>query len=93
MDHVVEGNGKSMLDNSLVVWLNGLGKGNNHTRDNIPYVLAGSAGGYFPTGRYLTYDNAHNDLMVSILNAMGLPNEKTFGDPSLCKGPLPGLAS
>ena len=30
--------------------------------------------------------------MVSVLNAMGLRDEKTFGDPSFCKGPLPGLA-
>jgi hypothetical protein len=93
MDGVTEGNGKTMLDNGLMVWLNGLGKGNNHTRNNIPYVLAGSAGGYFTTGRFLKYNNAHNDLMVSILNGLGLPGEKTFGDPSVCKGPLPGLAA
>jgi hypothetical protein len=92
MDAIVEANGKTMLDNSLVIWTNGLGKGNNHTRQNIPYVLLGSAGGYFTTGRYLQFNNAHNDLLVSILNAMGLPGEKTFGDPALCKGALPGLA-
>jgi hypothetical protein len=93
MDSVVEGNGKTMLDNSLVIWTNGLGKGNNHSRQNIPYVLLGSAGGYFATGRYLQFNNAHNDLLVSVLNAMGLRDEKTFGDPSLCKGPLPGLTA
>jgi uncharacterized protein DUF1588 len=93
MDAVVESNGKTMLDNSLVIWTNGLGKGNNHSRQNIPYVLLGSAGGYLATGRYLQFDNAHNDLLVSIMNAMGLRDEKTFGDASLCKGPLPGLAA
>jgi hypothetical protein len=93
MDGLVESNGKTMLDNSLVIWTNGLGKGNNHTRQNIPYVLLGSAGGYFATGRYLQFNNAHNDLLVSILNAMGLPAEKTFGDPAQCKGPLPGLTA
>jgi len=93
MDSVVEAGGKTMLDNSLVIWTNGLGKGNNHTRNNIPYVLLGSAGGALPTGRYLQFDNAHNDLLVSILHAMGLRDEKTFGDPSLCKGPLPGLVA
>jgi hypothetical protein len=91
MDGVVEANGKTMLDNSLVIWTNGLGKGNTHTRNDIPYVLLGSAGGYLATGRYLQFNNAHNDLLVSILNAMGLRDEKTFGDPSLCKGPLPGM--
>jgi hypothetical protein len=93
MDGVVEPNGKTMLDNSLVIWTNGLGKGNNHTRQNVPWVLLGSAGGYFATGRYLQFNNPHNDLLVSILNAMGLPDEKTFGDPSLCKGPLSGLTA
>jgi hypothetical protein len=91
MDAVVESNGKTMLDNSLVIWTNGLGKGNNHSRDNIPWALLGSAGGYLATGRYLQFNNAHNDLLVTILNAMGLRDEKTFGDASLCKGPLPGL--
>jgi hypothetical protein len=93
MDAVVEGNGKTMLDNSLVVWTNGLGKGNSHTRKNIPFVLAGSAGGYFKTGQFLQCMNAHNDLLLSILHAAGLKNETTFGDPAFCTGPLPGLAA
>jgi hypothetical protein len=93
MDGVTESNGKTMLDNSVVMWTNGLGKGNNHTRSNIPYVLVGSAGGALATGRYLQLNNAHNDLMISILHAMGLTDETKFGDPSLCKGPLPGLAA
>jgi len=92
MDAVVEGNGKTMLDNSLVVWTNGLGKGNNHTRKSIPFVLGGSAGGYFKTGQFLQCANAHNDLLLSILHAAGLKDETTFGDPTFCKGPLPGLA-
>ena len=93
LDGVMEANGKTMLDNSLVIWLNGLGDGNNHTRKNTPYVLAGSAGGYFNTGRYLQFSNNHNDLLVSILHAMGLRDEKTFGDPKYCTGPLPGLTA
>jgi uncharacterized protein DUF1552 len=93
MDAVVEADGKTMLDSSLVIWTNGLGKGNTHTRNNIPYVLLGSARGHLATGRYLEFNNPHNDLLVSILHAMGLPEEKTFGDPSLCKGPLPGLTA
>ena len=92
MDSVMEGNGKSMLDNSLVVWLNGLGKGNNHTRHDIPYVMAGTGNGYFVTGRSFQFSNNHNDLLLSIMHAMGLKDEKTFGDPNFCMGPLPGLA-
>jgi hypothetical protein len=32
-----------MLDNTLLVWTNELGKGNSHTLDNIPLVIVGGA--------------------------------------------------
>ncbi|MEM6473828.1 MAG: DUF1552 domain-containing protein, partial [Planctomycetota bacterium] len=31
----------SLLDNTTIVWTNELGKGNSHTRDNIPFVMIG----------------------------------------------------
>ncbi len=93
LDGVMESNGKTMLDNSLVVWTNGLGRGGSHTRKDIPYVLAGSAGGYFNTGKFLQCNNNHNDLLVSMMHAMGLRDERTFGDAKYCTGPLPGLAA
>ena len=52
MDGVMEPNGKTMLDNSLVIFTDGLGKGNNHSRKNIPWVLMGSAGGALQTGKF-----------------------------------------
>src|SRR5262249_43983040 len=72
---------------------NELAKGNAHGRVGAPYVLAGSAGGALLTGRYLAYDGQsvpHNNLLVSILNAMGVP-DRTFGKPDWCTGPLTGL--
>ena len=33
------GGSGSLLDNTLVVWTNELGKGNSHTLDDIPFVL------------------------------------------------------
>ena len=56
-------------------------------------MLAGSAGGALQTGRSLSYDGQglpHNNLLVSILNAMGVP-DTTFGKPDWCTGPLTGL--
>ena len=85
--------GGTMLDSTVVLWGNELGVGNNHTYQNIPWVLAGG-GGYFKTGRYLQYkDQNHNDLLVSLCNAMGLSDVTTFGIPELCKGPLAGLTA
>lgn len=90
MAAITEGGG-SLLDNSIVLWGNELGKGNSHTRYDIPFVMAGSGGGYFRTGRYLKYSGAfHNNLHVSCLNAMGI-NTNTFGNPAYCTGPLPNL--
>jgi hypothetical protein len=81
----------SMLDNTLIVWTNELGKGNSHTLDNIPCVLLGGGFG-FQMGRSLQFDKvAHNRLWMSIAQAMGhhLP---TFGKKELCDGGVLKLA-
>ncbi|HEY6078102.1 MAG TPA: DUF1552 domain-containing protein [Polyangiaceae bacterium] len=89
-----EVDGSSMLDSSLVLWGNELGAGNTHTYKDIPWVIAGSAGGYLKTGRQVNYQNApHNDLLVSVCNAMGLADVTSFGIPGVCRGPLQGLTA
>src|SRR6266853_452468 len=53
----------SMLDNTLLVWTNELGKGNSHTLDNIPCVMIGGGAG-FKMGRFVKYPKvAHNRLL------------------------------
>lgn len=75
----------SMLDHTLLVWTNELGKGNTHTLDNIPYVMLGGGFG-FKMGRSLKFDKAaHNRLWMSVAHAMG-HNLKTFGKVELCDG-------
>jgi hypothetical protein len=87
-----EADGSSMLDNTLVVWVNELARGNAHSHDHMPFVLAGGAGGALRTGRFLSFPKSvpHNNMLVSCLNLMGLP-DTTFGDPAFCTGPLAGL--
>ncbi len=91
---IPEGTG-SMFDNTLLVWCNELGVGWEHSHDHLPFMLAGSAGGYFKTGQLVTAaaGTAQNDLLVSICQAMGLADVTTFGNPAYCKGPLPGLTT
>jgi hypothetical protein len=90
MSEIPEGDG-TMLDNTVVLWCNELAKGNAHNRIDMPYVLAGSCGGYLRPGRWLQYANtSHNDLLVSLCNAMDVP-VNTFGNPAYCSGPLPNL--
>jgi hypothetical protein len=52
---IQEANGKSLLDNMLLFWTNELGVGGTHAYTNVPYVLAGSAGGQLQTGRYIDF--------------------------------------
>jgi hypothetical protein len=54
MDSVVEGNGKTLLDNSLVLYGNELADANAHERSNIPCMVAGG-GGRLSMGRALDY--------------------------------------
>ena len=79
------GQSGSMLDHTLVIWTNELGKGNSHTLDHIPFVLAGNGFG-FRMGRSMWCENSnHNRLLLSLAHAVGHPLE-TFGNPRLCKG-------
>lgn len=81
----------SLLDNTLIVWTNELGKGNSHTLDNIPFVLVGN-GLDFKMGRSLKYGRTpHNRLLLSLAHGFGHRIER-FGNPDFCgDGPLPRL--
>jgi hypothetical protein len=81
----------TLLDNTLIVWTNELGKGSSHTLDNIPFVLVGN-GLDFKLGRSLKCKNVpHNRLLMSLAHGFGHRIEK-FGNPLYCKGgPLSDL--
>ncbi|MEM6958089.1 MAG: DUF1552 domain-containing protein [Myxococcota bacterium] len=55
MDSVVEANGRTMLDNSILLWTNTQGAGDGHRCNNIPIVTLGSGGGQIRTGQFLDY--------------------------------------
>lgn len=86
----------TMLDNTLVIWLNELGKGNSHTLNDIPFLAIGGAPG-LRMGRFLDFSRykeredgkmkvvgrvPHNRLWLAIAKSMGHELE-TFGLPSL----------
>jgi hypothetical protein len=81
----------SLLDNTLIVWTNELGKGNSHTLDNIPWVLVGN-GLDFRMGRSLKYRKLpHNRLLMALAHGMGHHIDR-FGNPDFCgDGVLPDL--
>jgi len=82
------GGGGSLLDNTLIVWTNELGKGNSHTLDNIPFVLVGG-GLNFKMGRSLKLRRTpHNRLLMALAHGFG-HDIKKFGNPDFCAdGPL-----
>ncbi len=88
LDALPDGDG-TMLDSSLLVLCTEVCDGNTHLHGNMPFVLAGGAGGRLSGGRLLDYGGRrHGDLWVSVAQAMGEP-VTWFGDSS--QGALPGL--
>jgi hypothetical protein len=82
------GGSGSLLDNTLLLWTNELGKGSSHTLDNIPFVLVGG-GLDFKMGRSLKLSKVpHNRLLLALAHGFGHRIEK-FGNPDFCgDGPL-----
>ena len=78
----------SLLDNTLIIWTNELGKGSSHTLNDIPFVLVGSGLG-FKMGQSLNLGRVpHNRLLMALAHGFG-HNIKTFGNPAFCSdGPL-----
>ena len=77
------GGSGSLLDNTLIVWTNELGKGNSHTLDNIPFVLVGN-GLDFKMGRAMDFGKIpHNRLLISLAHGFGHRIER-FGNPDYC---------
>src|SRR5204863_50832 len=73
----------TMLDNTLLVWTNELGKGNSHTLNDIPFVLVGDGLG-FRMGRSIKFPKvAHNRLLLSLAHGFGHRIER-FGNPDFC---------
>ena len=82
----------SMLDHTLIVWTNELGKGNSHTLDNIPCVIIGGAPGV-KTGRSLKLEKTpHNRLWLALAHTMGHDQLQAFGKAELCEGGALSLA-
>jgi Protein of unknown function (DUF1552) len=99
--------GVPLLDNSLIFYSNEFSTGGIHSSTDGPYMLIGSAGGFFKTGRFVELHSARlkdpsslekgttastNDLYISILNALGATDTE-FGDMKFAyrKGPISEL--
>lgn len=74
-----EGDG-TLLDNCLMMWGSGLEDGNKHTRENLPFIIAGKGGGSIETGRFLTNVKGNQgDLLTTLLGCAGVPLDRPIG--------------
>jgi hypothetical protein len=88
LDAYVEADGRTVLDNSAILYTNEMSDGKLHSFMDLPYLIAGSAAGrfrqnlYFPLGPTGQRDDSapHNRLLNTILNVMGVQSD-WFGLP------------
>jgi len=74
-----EGDG-TLLDNCIMMWGTGLEDGNKHSRENLPFILAGRGGGSLKTGRFLPNTKGNQgDLLGTILTCAGIPLDRPIG--------------
>jgi hypothetical protein len=103
MKAVTEGNGKTLFDNSVILYITELQKPDTHDQHNIPIILFGGGGGLLKGNRWIQIGSApsslgaprsgakpHNNVLVSILNLFGF-TQTTFGLAQYCSGPIAGL--
>lgn len=92
LDAIDDGDGKTLLDNTITTWLTELATG-PHDLNDVPYVIAGSGAGYLKTGQYVRYARenrveggwdqysigpSNGNLYVTLMQSMGMTDE-TFG--------------
>ena len=81
LSQVRENNGKTLLENSMVVYGSGISDGDRHNHDDLPILLAGAGAGRIQTGRHIRYENGTPlcNLYLWMMRQMGAKAE-SFGD-------------
>jgi hypothetical protein len=84
LNSYTEADGKTVLDNSVVMYTNELSDGKGHSFMDLPYILAGSCGGFFKQNEYVLLGQdgraedqraPHNKLLNTLVNAMGIQSD------------------
>lgn len=80
LDAMDDGDGATVLDNSLLYFSSEVADGNSHANLDLPILLAGRAGSDIRPGRHIRYRGARlADLYISMLSHLGVSVD-TFGD-------------
>ena len=81
MESTKDTDGKSLLDNSMIVYGSGNSDANRHTHVNLPVLLAGGGGGTLNPGRYVKSGGVPmSNLLLSMADRMGVQSLERHGD-------------
>ncbi len=70
----------TLLDHCIMMWGSGLEDGNKHTRENLPFIVAGRGGGALKTGQFLPNTKGNQgDLLTTLLLCAGIPLDRPIG--------------
>lgn len=85
LDAIDDGDGRSALDNTAIVFGNELSNGETHSRNNVPMM---AAGGLFNTSQHINHVGTIDELHLTALHAVGV-KEASFG--AFAKAPIAAL--
>jgi hypothetical protein len=73
--------GRSLLENSMIVYGSGNADGNRHTHVNLPIILAGGGGGTLTPGRFVNFESVPmSNMLLSMADRMGASSIERLGD-------------
>jgi hypothetical protein len=77
----IDEGGTSALDNSIAWFASDCADGKLHSHTDMPFIIAGRAGGEFKTGRYENVAGTpfHQRLLLTFANLMGQKSLTTWG--------------
>ena len=81
LDAKKDADGRSVLQNSMIVYGSGNADGNRHTHENLPVILAGGGGGTLRAGRHVNLGGRPmSDLFLTMNDRMGVQGVERIGD-------------
>jgi len=77
----------SLLDHMMILYGAGISNSNAHAADNLPQLLVGGGSGALKGGRHLKFNEkpSNANLLVAIMDKMGVPVEKVGGSTGKLK--------
>ena len=72
--------GKTVLDNSMILYGGAISDGNRHNHDDLPILLAGKGGGTIPSGRFVKFQGQPLCNLYLAMFARMKVKAATFGD-------------